>query len=135
MNSHQTTQEFRTAIPSHGGAPGIGRALVDDLGDRLSEQDRREAKLLVSEVVTDAVRHGRTDQIDVVIQVPEDELRVEVWSAGTGFPQTPVDSTHRAEWGSLILERMADAWGVDTYDDRTVVWFRKSLLGRRHGVA
>lgn len=135
VNSHQTSREIRTAIPAHEGAPAVGRGLIDEFRDRLSDQGLHEAKLLMSEVVTDAVRHDG-DQIDVEIRGTEDEIRVEVVGRGSGLGGTSSNgSTHDGGWGSLILDRVADDWGVEQAQDRTVVWFRISPLGRRPGAA
>lgn len=128
VTSQPTTQEVRTAIPAHEQAPAIGRGLLDGFRDRLSDRDLRKAQLLMSELMTDAVRHNGADRIDVVIRGSRDELRAEVVGAGSGLRGMSSNGSSHEGWGSLILDRVADAWGVDERDGRTAAWFLISPL-------
>jgi serine/threonine-protein kinase RsbW len=93
----------------------------------LPDGRERDVRLLVSELVTNAVRHANLDESDVIVLVIESEdevLRVEVHDPGGGFvPTAPSpDPARPSGWGLYLVAELADRWGVDS-DDRTLVWF------------
>jgi anti-sigma regulatory factor (Ser/Thr protein kinase) len=93
----------------------------------LSDDRERDVRLLVSELVTNAVRHanlGPGDVILLVIDLEDSVLRVEVHDPGGGFvPRAPApDPARPSGWGLYLVEELADRWGVDS-DERTLVWF------------
>ena len=96
-------------------------------GIALTDDRERDVRLLVSELVTNAVRHANLapgDVILLVIEVEEQILRVEVHDPGGGFiPRAPApDPARPSGWGLYLVEELADRWGVDS-DERTLVWF------------
>ena len=113
-------------------APGRARAQVDALlGDRLGEEDLFDVSVLVSELVTNAVRHagmGEHDTIVVHLAVAPDVLRVEVCDRGPGFdpPAVPRSRAGGGGNGLVLLARMSSDWGVAS-DDGTCVWFERAL--------
>jgi anti-sigma regulatory factor (Ser/Thr protein kinase) len=93
----------------------------------LSDGRERDVRLLVSELVTNAVRHANLAPGDVILLVIDFEdsvLRVEVHDPGGGFvPRAPApDPARPSGWGLYLVEELADRWGVDS-DERTLVWF------------
>jgi anti-sigma regulatory factor (Ser/Thr protein kinase) len=86
-------------------------------------------RLLVTELVTNAVRHARAPQVDVLVRVGPSGVRVEVADPGPGFEPAPRQEGHGAEggWGLVLVDRLADRWGVARGDGRTRVWLE---LGR-----
>jgi anti-sigma regulatory factor (Ser/Thr protein kinase) len=86
-------------------------------------------RLLVSEVVTNAVRHGATDAPLELHARWNSEVRVEVSDHGDGFsPHPRVRALEEpGGFGLFLVGSLADRWGVDT-DDGTTVWF----VLRRH---
>jgi anti-sigma regulatory factor (Ser/Thr protein kinase) len=82
--------------------------------------------LLVSEVVSNAVRHssGPTDaKIRLVATVGEDTIRVAVSDGGQGFTPRPRDPERLSDgYGLYLLERAASSWGVESAGG-TTVWF------------
>ena len=88
------------------------------------------ARLLVSEVVTNAVLHARTD-IEVRLWVEEGLARVEV---ADRHPSTPLPKHYRADAatgrGLRLLASLADRWGVARTATGKTVWFE---LGRQPG--
>jgi serine/threonine-protein kinase RsbW len=96
-------------------------------GIRLEDGRERDVRLLVSELVTNAVRHANLtpgDVILLVIDVEDHTLRVEVHDPGGGFvPTAPApDPARPSGWGLYLVAELADRWGVDS-EDRTLVWF------------
>jgi anti-sigma regulatory factor (Ser/Thr protein kinase) len=87
----------------------------------------RDLLLLVSELVTNAVRHanlGASDRIVLVVDIADRRLRVEVRDPGGGFvPAIPEPDPERPSgWGLYLVSELADRWGVDC-DGLTRVWF------------
>jgi anti-sigma regulatory factor (Ser/Thr protein kinase) len=104
-------------------APGTARAWLGTLfGADLGDGMLATAKLLVSEIVTNAVLHG---QGEIVLRVRLDQGRLfaEVTDQGHGFTWTipEPDLERTAGWGLMLVARQADRWGVDGVP--TNVWF------------
>ena len=82
--------------------------------------------LLTSELVTNAVVHGR-DPVLLLLVVDDDRLRVEVTDGEPRMPDGPGKPAERAESGRglLILDRLADRWGSHPRPTPPgkVVWF------------
>ena len=98
----------------------------------LSEGDRGALRLLVSELVTNSVRHATANDspVGLSLRLAQQTVRVEVHDGGDGFdPGTPTPRSADAGYGGyglFLVERMASRWGVDT-DDGTLVWFELDL--------
>ena len=112
-------------------AAAEARRALDDLGGELPGGRMRDVRLLVSELVTNAVRHADLageDVIELVIELADHRLRVEVHDPGGGFvPSAPSpDPARPSGWGLYLVAELADRWGVDS-DDRTRVWFELDL--------
>jgi anti-sigma regulatory factor (Ser/Thr protein kinase) len=103
--------------------------VCEAIGAELQERDMETLRLLVSEVVTNAVLHGGHAQPVELSAHWNSEVRVTVCDRGSGFtphPRTgPLDEP--GGFGLYLVGRLADRWGVDT-DDGTTVWF----VLRRH---
>lgn len=86
-------------------------------------------KLLVSEVVTNAVRHGGSDGPVELHASWNSEIRVAVQDQGDGFTHTPRagEPDEPGGFGLYLVGQLADRWGVET-DGGTTVWF----VLRRH---
>jgi anti-sigma regulatory factor (Ser/Thr protein kinase) len=96
----------------------VARLTDDDASERLA--------FLVSEVATNAILHARTrfsvrDTVDA-------NVCVEVSDGSTTMPvqrnHGPTATTGR---GLLIVDKLADRWGVRATDDGKVVWFEIAL--------
>ena len=102
----------------------------------LPDGRERDVRLLVSELVTNAVRHANLGAGDVIVLVVDSRnhgVRVEVHDPGGGFvPRAPApDPARPSGWGLYLVAELADRWGVDS-DERTLVWFE---LDRRAAAA
>jgi len=83
------------------------------------------AVLLVSELVTNAIRHGQ-GAVGLVIKKFPSRLCVEVTDDGPGLPSARAPHNHHAGGRGLILvERLATEWGVTPLARRPgkTVWF------------
>jgi anti-sigma regulatory factor (Ser/Thr protein kinase) len=117
-----------------GGTHAVGAArrwTGELLRARLGDEDLCDVAVLVSEVVTNAVRHGGMgpdDTIVVHVAIGGELLRVEVCDHGPGF--TPrATARSRVDGGGnglLLLQRLSTCWGVAGVDG-TCVWFERAL--------
>ena len=111
-------------LPSTPAAPARARGALDQIADRISAERMRDVRLLVSELVTNAVRHAEGEAVRLVVAFTDGTLRIEVHDPGRGFEvKPPPDDPLRASgWGLVLVEELADRWGVDPHP-RTRVWF------------
>ncbi len=110
-------------IPRDARAPAIARRMMDDLDGVLSPRTADQARLLLSEVVSNAVRHGDGEHVRVLIDaVHGGELRCEVTDEGHGFVPKARDkpSTEVGGWGLHLVERLSRRGGVR--EGSTHVW-------------
>lgn len=121
-------------------APAIARAAVDRqlaMGG-LDGPLGQTIVLLVSEVVTNAVRHADvpTDSpIVLCATLTERVVRVSVTDAGRGFTPRPRDPDQIGDgYGLFLLETAASRWGIDR-SDGTTVWFEMDRPGEAGGTA
>jgi anti-sigma regulatory factor (Ser/Thr protein kinase) len=84
---------------------------------------RQEAILLVSELATNAVLHGRTE-FEVLAKLSPQRLRIEV-ADGNARPPSPVMVPARSTSGRglAIVQQVSSAWGVEQHDAGKIVWF------------
>lgn len=113
-------------------APAEARRLVARACADLPRGLIRETELLVTELVTNAVRHGglsADDMIDLHLALREGSMRVEVAEGGPGFDPSVAlapDPEAIGGWGLLLVSRMASRWGV-TRGSPNVAWFEIDL--------
>ena len=97
----------------------VGEAFVDecllpDLG------------LVISEVVSNAVRHSESAGAILLAVTPKDDyLCVQVTDPGPGLAPRPRATAPDEEggWGFFLIEHMTRRWGLTRQDNRTRVWF------------
>jgi anti-sigma regulatory factor (Ser/Thr protein kinase) len=108
------------------GAPGAARRALDELNGLIDPPLKDDLRLLVSEVVTNSVIHAQADSPgEVVLDVwaSDDVVRVAVTDRGPGFePARPPRPRERSGWGLVMVDRLADNWGVEL-GEGTAVWF------------
>jgi anti-sigma regulatory factor (Ser/Thr protein kinase) len=103
------------------------RRAVGEVSDHLTPRRLEDAQLLVSELVTNAIRHAGLEHDDVIrlIVVTGDRaLRIEVCDPGQGFEVTEPapDPARPSGWGLYLVRELSDRWGVER-DAETRVWF------------
>jgi anti-sigma regulatory factor (Ser/Thr protein kinase) len=124
---------FEAGPTAAAGARNALAALDGHVDDRLLG----DVRLLVSELVTNSVRHSEAHSHDVVhmsVTVTENSLRVEVADPGEGFEPKPrdADRSRPGGWGLYLVDQLSDRWGV-ARDQLTRVWFE--MDHGRYGVA
>ncbi len=125
-------------LPSEPPAVADSRDALDRLAPVLDPSSLENVRLLVSELVTNAVRHGPRDhgaQVGLAARLDGDVLHVEVSDGGPGFrPPPPRPAERPADavggWGLVLVERVASRWGI--HDGApTRVWFEMDHARRR----
>jgi anti-sigma regulatory factor (Ser/Thr protein kinase) len=104
--------------------------LLDAMGPAVDADERQTLRLLVSELVTNAIRHGsRREPLELRAHWDE-EVRVEVVDHGDGFLPEPRGGRREdpGGYGLFLVGRLADRWGVET-NDATCVWFVLNRTG------
>ena len=123
-----SAMEHRATFELAPEAASQARAVVnEELGRAVSDKVLENATLLVSELVTNAVRHAPREgipEIELRLRLDPERVRVVVSDPGAGFvaePRLPTAS-ESSGWGLYLVDRIADRWGVIT-KDRSEVWF------------
>jgi anti-sigma regulatory factor (Ser/Thr protein kinase) len=88
-------------------------------------------ELAVSELVTNAVVHGR-GQIEVLIAEVDGCLRLEVRDEGTVRASRPTVRSDDGDggWGLRLVEGLSDTWGTQCDGGSTHVWMERHTQGR-----
>jgi anti-sigma regulatory factor (Ser/Thr protein kinase) len=107
-------------------APAVARAAVERwLSGRVSDTLFDDVRLLVSELVTNSVRHARVTgdaTIRVSVAVADGVVRLEVEDPGDGaIAAVPPDREHGGGFGLYLVESLAERWG-STHEGNTRVW-------------
>jgi two-component sensor histidine kinase len=106
--------------------PGARRELLAGNGT-LPSSVREDVLLLVTELVTNAVRHSRAgpdELVRVELRRGADIVRVAVCDEGTGFTaEAPLERNEAEGWGLALVDRIADRWAVEPTASGTCAWF------------
>jgi anti-sigma regulatory factor (Ser/Thr protein kinase) len=115
---------LRVEIPRDRRAPSKARSAINALAGEVDCSMVPDARLLVSELVTNSVKYGSGGPVtlEVVSEGPR-HLRVEVIDDGVGFVPVARDRerTEVGGWGLHMVESLSDSWGV--HEGSTHVWF------------
>ena len=102
------------------------RNALDGLTGLLEKTVWEDCRLLVTELVTNGVRHGsERGPVGVAVTVDDALVRVEVSDGGRGFSPADAPMPHAdgtGGWGLQLVDRIATQWGVAVTDE-TCVWF------------
>lgn len=116
-------------LPARPSAASKARENLSVLAGQISEQTYEDLRILVTELVTNSVRHSgvaNDDAVRVGIWTAPDLLRVEVADPGKGFVKTvkPFSPDQCGGWGLQIVDRLSDRWGVKRATGAgSTVWF------------
>jgi anti-sigma regulatory factor (Ser/Thr protein kinase) len=100
-------------VPADPWAPGLARSHVADTLVGVQSEAVATAALVVSELVSNAVRRASAtgDPIGVLVLKDEHIVRIEVVDVGAGFDLARPRGSASA--GLRIVEDLSLAWGVD----------------------
>jgi anti-sigma regulatory factor (Ser/Thr protein kinase) len=120
---------YSTSLPKSPGSAARARLFLDQARPQLDPETFENARLLLSELVANAIEHVREDgDLEVRIALSEGVLRIEVLDPGPGFvPPVRAPGSDRG-WGLHFTDRLASRWAAD-FDGRARVWFELPLTG------
>jgi anti-sigma regulatory factor (Ser/Thr protein kinase) len=112
------------------------RLALSDLDAHVDPSVAFDVRLLVSELVTNSVKHAHVSEDDSVylnVKMDGPVVRVEVRDSGPGFEPPAVAPPDDADegWGLFLVEQLADEWGVER--ERQAVWFQIDCAKRTTG--
>jgi len=125
------TTEVKLRLASGPDAVCAARRGLDELEPEVGTARLNDMRLLVSELVTNSVRHARSaegDELELEVSVTGELIHVRVTDHGPGFeasPRGPEDDPGSG-WGLFLVEQLSDRWGVEL-NGRTQVWFEIQL--------
>ena len=127
MSSSTSSVDDGISLRLRGGPEAAARArralstLRADIDPPLMETLR----LLVTELVSNSVRHAQSETVVLRVLVARTAVLTEVTDEGPGFDPTDAGApgTDDSGWGLFLVERLADRWGVNQASDVTKVWF------------
>jgi anti-sigma regulatory factor (Ser/Thr protein kinase) len=129
-NLQGTMKSVELLLPAAPTSPAEARAVVEAIGSDLPEPVLVDAKLLVTEVVTNAIKHGGRDIQAVIIRISRNHfVRVEVLDPGPMFfpDPRPPGTGARTGRGLYLVDTVATAWGVEPEEAGKKVWFELRL--------
>ena len=100
-------------------AAGVTRGLLDP-------DQAQSLRLIVSELVTNALRHGADgERIDLAVTPKPEFLCVQVTDDGPGIAPRPraLETDEEGGFGLFFVEQLTRRWGVTRENRRTRVWF------------
>ena len=90
---------------------------------------REDLMLLVTELVTNAVRHAGVGPETIAGPGAPDVARTRAGGGGRSRRRLrsrgsdPASGTQAGGWGLYLVDQIADDWGVDPAEHGTCVWF------------
>jgi integral membrane sensor domain MASE1/anti-sigma regulatory factor (Ser/Thr protein kinase) len=120
-------KEVVVRLPGEPDAIPTARRAIGELEPGLEHAVFANLRLLVSELVTNSIRHAHAPasaSLELRATVFRDHVRVEVGDRGHGFdPSELVPGRDTASgWGLYLVDQLADRWGVANTHG-TSVWF------------
>lgn len=122
----EVTPPVSVELPLDARAAARARRLVEEAHcDAHGADVLDSAKLLVSEVVANAVRHGSPPITIEVVCTGHSGLEVRVSDGDENAPVVrDADPEAEAGRGIALVDMLSDAWGVEPRQPGKAVWFR-----------
>jgi anti-sigma regulatory factor (Ser/Thr protein kinase) len=106
-------------------AAALARRAIADLRADLDPPLMETLRLLVTELVTNSVRHTAADFVTLKVAVGKSAVLTEVADTGPGLEPECVERAGADDtgWGLFLVQRLASAWGVKHDGPAKRVWF------------
>jgi anti-sigma regulatory factor (Ser/Thr protein kinase) len=119
---------FDVALSGDMNAAALARRAIAKTYPTLPQSLQDDLSLLVTELVTNAVRHGGATAdrpLQVEFRRQDGRIRVEVVDPGIDFkpPARPPSGDFSRGWGLFLVDQIAERWGVCPAPAGTRVWF------------
>lgn len=116
-----------TRLPPEPASVAEARAALRPLELAVDRATIGTLRLLVSELVTNSVRHGRPSsagEIELSVLASPRTVRVEIADAGHDFAVRPrvAGQDQGSGWGLHLVDTLSDRWGTE-HDGRMRIWF------------
>jgi serine/threonine-protein kinase RsbW len=115
-----------TELPASAVSVPRARELATELGrDLMAEEQVNKLNLVVSELVSNAVRHSQaTEPVRLAMTPKDDYLCVQVTDGGQGLVPRPgaISTEPGAGYGLFLVEQLTRRWGMTREQGRTRVW-------------
>ncbi len=111
-------------LPREADAPRDARCALEGFEHGLSPDREDAARLLLTELVTNAVKYGRHGDLHVELRSSPSAFRAEVVDDGAGFRAQARDTSDLhtpGGWGLHLVDELSDRWGM--HEGSTHVWF------------
>jgi len=128
----QDSFELRLWFAGVSRAPSSARAALSVLEPVLDEDRLQSLRLVITELITNSIRHSDMDEEAVVgldVRLQDGVLRCTVSDPGTGFAKPDVVKPHDDRpggFGLVILDSVSDRWDVER-DELFRVWFELTV--------
>lgn len=114
------------ALPANTHAPARAREAVREAAKTtaVTPDDRWRAEMIITELVTNAVRHGPGGPVEIALEAGGAGVRGEVADPGPGIRRNELDKRRATEEGGrglFLVDALSDSWGLA--EDRSRVWF------------
>lgn len=122
-------------MKAHPGAIGpLRKRIVQQVDSWVANQRLKDIELMVTELVTNSIRHASLEpvqEIQIVLERLPSVFRVEVHDAGPGFDPKQIDGrpdpSTPGGFGLFLVRQFSDRWGVSAESD-FCVWFEVDLI-------
>ena len=113
-------------LPATAYAPARARQAVRQVAQHtaVESDDRWRVEMIITELVTNAVKHGPGGPVEIEIEAGGSGMRGEVADPGPGIRHYELDRRRATEEGGrglFLVDALSDSWGLS--DDRSRVWF------------
>src|SRR2546421_1356804 len=111
-------------LPANSHAPARARELVREAAECIADDDRWRIEMIVTELVTTAVRHGPGGPVELALESGGRGVRGEVGDPGSGIRGHALTSRRATEEGGrglFLVDALSDSWGLSR--GRSRVWF------------
>jgi anti-sigma regulatory factor (Ser/Thr protein kinase) len=125
-----TMKSVELRLPAAPTASAEARAVVEAIGSDLPEAVLVDAKLLLTELVANAIKHTSRGIEAVIIRITRNHfVRVEVLDPGPMFNPDPRPPSTGAGSGRglYLVDAVATAWGIEPDEAGKKVWFELRL--------
>jgi anti-sigma regulatory factor (Ser/Thr protein kinase) len=121
-----TTDKRTFTFPAAAQSVSHARERVVALAEPFVDDGRiGDLRLVISEVITNAVRHGGEGDMVVAVTPKQGYLCVQVTDTGEGFAPRPraYSPDEDGGFGLFLIERLTRRWGLTRENSNTRVWF------------
>ena len=106
-------------------AAAYARSAISKLRADLDPPLVETLRLLVTELVSNSVRHTAADSVTLSVAIGKSAVLTEVADTGPGFDPQCIERSGDDDtgWGLFLVQRLADRWGVRHDGPSKRVWF------------